>query len=152
MKRLEGVLTVIKSIAYLLVGAFTILTYAKQDYIFGEIAKLSAPYNEVYIKSSVESLIPAAMIAALKQDSIKVYITEEQWAELDTKLYKNKTEILDAIPDVSKRVMHDFLIVERELHNPATGETFYLKGILLGLRPDGSDDWIWRISENKNNL
>lgn len=153
-EKLASLVSITKSLAYLFVALGVSYTYLQKDFIFGEIARLSSPYMESYVETSVNNTVPGALIKAMAQDSIKVYIDNDQWEQLDSKLLDNKLSILEAIPTISKkeskRVLHNFLIVERELHNPMNGDTYYLKGILLGKRDDGQDDWIWRISETRD--
>jgi hypothetical protein len=148
-EKLANLVSICKSIAYLLFGAFTIVTFAKKDYIFGEIARLSAPYNETYIETSVAKFAPQSVIEALKNDSVKVYISEEQWKQLDGKLYTSKTEILDGMPAIATKVLHDFLVIEKEITDPITHKIYYIRGILLGKDKLGRDNWMYNTSETR---
>lgn len=152
-KILAKFVSVLKSLAYLAVTVSVGYTYLNKDNLLEQLAEYSAPYNEVYVEESINNSIDYAVASALKNDTIKAYIDENQWRQLDDRLLNNKKEILAATPIIAKRIaeveLHDFLTIEREVVDPFNGNTYYVRGILLGLDDYGNDEWIYRISNVK---
>jgi len=149
-KLVEG----LKALAYLAVAVSVGYSYLNKDSLLKKVAIELKPYIVAQVDSSIIETVPTAVKIALENDDVVIKIDANQFRQFTGLLNANKLEILEGMEIVAetkaKLAIHDFMVIEKEITNPATGETLYLRGILIGKDALGRDDWIFRISETKS--
>lgn len=153
-EKLAKLVEFLKAIAYLAVSVSVGYSYINKDNLLKKVAVELEPYVTTQIKESLKEYVPSAVKIALVNDDVVIKIDSNQFRQFMGLLNDNKLEILEGMEIVAEKkaklAIHDFMVIEKEITNPVTGETLYLRGILLGKDALGRDDWIFRISETKS--